>query len=140
MKIRRRNAKAISETQMVSLADIAFLLIFFFMLSSQFMKDKVVVELPSLGSKVDKTDSGHAVTMDAGGAMYLDGQPVSSAESLQGQLAVLLSGKTEAKSREIRFKCDQRLVYRQYKPVLESISAAGGVIAIMHDIKLPASR
>ncbi|MBA3686051.1 MAG: biopolymer transporter ExbD [Planctomycetes bacterium] len=131
----KRRAQPFRETQMISLADIAFLLIFFFMLSSQFMKDKVVVELPYLAAKVDQTESGHVVTMDGNGAMFLDGEPVSSPESLQGQLGVMLSGKTEAKAREIRFKCDQRLVYRQYKPVLESISAAGGVIAIMHDIK-----
>ncbi len=136
MRMPKRRAQPFRETQMVSLADIAFLLIFFFMFSSQFMRDKVVVELPSLSGKVDKTNAGHSVALDARGALFLDGQPVSSPESLEGQLAVLLSGKTDAKAREVRFKCDHRLPYRQYRPVLESISSAGGVIAIMHDVKI----
>ncbi len=135
MKMPKRRAKPFRETQMVSLADIAFLLIFFFMLSSQFMRDKVQVELPWLNAKADKTESGHGVTMDLSGATFLDGQPVASPASLEGQIAVLLSGKTDAKSREIRFKCDNRLAHRHYRPVFEAISNAGGVIAIMHDVK-----
>ena len=135
MKMPKRRAQPFRETQMVSLADIAFLLIFFFMFSSQFMRDKVQVDLPWLSVKADKTESGHGVTMDATGAIYFDGQQVPSAESLEGQLSVLLSGKTEPKAREVRFKCDARLAHRQYRPVFEAISNAGGVIAIMHDVK-----
>ncbi len=131
----KRRAQPFRETQMISLADIAFLLIFFFMFSSQFMRDKVQVELPWLSFKADKTESGHGVTMDATGAAYLDGQLVASPGSLEGQLAVLLSGKTEPKAREVRFTCDARVAHRQYRPIFEAISNAGGVIAIMHDIK-----
>ncbi len=133
MKLRIRRNEPIRETQMVSLADIAFLLIFFFMLSSQFMRDRVAVELPGL-PRADRTQSGTSVTLDQTGALWLDGQPVASPDLLQSRLETILAGRTTAKEREVRFKCARTLTHRQFRPVLEAISAAGGVISIMHDV------
>lgn len=134
MKLKVRRNEPIRETQMVSLADIAFLLIFFFMFSSQFMRDRVSVDLPGL-PKTDKTESPISVTLDPGGTLWLDGQPMGGPDALQARLETLLAGRTVATQREVRFKCARTLVHRQYQPVLNAISAAGGVISIMHDIK-----
>lgn len=134
MKIRRRNVKAIHETQMVSLADIAFLLIFFFMLSSQFMRDRVQIDLPG-SPRSDRTESPLSVVLDRDAHIHLDGQPLESADALQAQLASRLNGRTEAKSREVRFRCHRTLTFKDYHTVFEAISAAGGIICIMHDVK-----
>ena len=134
MRIPRSGIKAIRETQMVSLADIAFLLIFFFMLSSQFMRDQVKVDLPG-APRNDRTASAISVVLDRAAHIHLDGQPLASADALQAQLAARLAGRTEPKSREVRFRCHRTLTYKDYRPVYEAISAAGGIISIMHDVR-----
>jgi biopolymer transport protein ExbD len=134
MRIRRRASKPIRETQMVSLADIAFLLIFFFMLSSQFMRDRVQVDLPG-APRSDRTDSAISVVLDRDAHIHLDGQPVDTADALQSQLVARLAGRTDAKAREVRFRCHRTIAYKDYHPVYEAISAAGGVICLMHDVR-----
>jgi len=136
MKMPRKKTQLIKETQMVSLADIAFLIIFFFMLSSQFMRDKLVVDLPKVPASTT-TESGFSVTMDADKQIFLEGEPVDSGEMLESNLRGLLAGRTDSKSLEVRFKCDRSLTFKDYKAVLEAISNAGGVIAVMHDIAQP---
>ena len=50
MKIARKRMTPVTETQMISLADIAFLIIFFFMLTSSFMRDHTDIDLPTLAA------------------------------------------------------------------------------------------
>ena len=134
MKIKRSSNKPVTETQLVSLADIAFLIIFFFMFTSQFMRDKIKIPLPSI-AKVQDTQSGISVSIDAGKQIYLNGDPIGSKEELEGTLKVLLADKIKPELLEVRLKCDKTLTYKDYRPVLEAISEAGGVIAVMHEVK-----
>lgn len=126
-------SKPLTETQMVSLADIAFLIIFFFMFSSQFMRDRTQVDMPVI-PEIGKTESGIFVTMDAEKRLYIDGEEVDSKEMLEEHLKGLLEGKTDPKALEVRLKCDRGLTYKDYKSVLEAISNAGGVIAVLHEV------
>ena len=77
MKIPRSKTEAIRETQMVSLADIAFLIIFFFLLSSTFMKDRTDIALPS-APKTSNTETPITVAMDEAGKIYLENEPVET--------------------------------------------------------------
>jgi biopolymer transport protein ExbD len=133
MRIRRPKIEAIKETQMISLADIAFLIIFFFMLTSTFMQEKGV-RLPVL-SHSDKTDSPITVTLDAKGHISLNGRAMGSPGTLQTELHGMLSTRTSPKDCEVRLECDKQLTYKDYRKVYESISHAGGVIAIMHELR-----
>jgi biopolymer transport protein ExbD len=118
---------------MVSLADIAFLIIFFFMFSSQFMRDATQIDVPIIPES-EKSNSAINVSMDADKKLYLDGQEVDSKEMLEDQLKSMLAGKTEPKELEVRLKCDRNLVYKDYKVAYEAISNAGGVIAVIHEL------
>jgi len=132
MKFSHKRGKPVTETQLVSLADIAFLIIFFFMFTSQFMRDKIKVPLPWL-PKSHQTDSAHSVSMNANKELSFNGIPMENKEALEGAIRTALYGKTDAKWLEVRFKCDRNLTFKDYQPVLEAISNAGGIIAIMHD-------
>ena len=134
MKLARKKTAPMKETQMVSLADIAFLLIFFFMLSSQFMKDRTEVALPTL-PKLAETTSEIVVSMDAKGKIILNGDAMADQNALESSLRTLLAGKTKPEDCEVRFLCDKGMTYKKYRPVYEAISNAGGVIAVMHDMK-----
>jgi biopolymer transport protein ExbD len=130
----RGRGKPIVEAQMISLADIAFLIIFFFMLTSTFMRDRLSVVLPAL-TRTSKTDAPVTVIVDRDAHIFLDGQAVGSAGALETELKGILSARTGSQDREVRLRCDRKLVYKDYRDVYAAISHAGGVIAIMHDLR-----
>jgi biopolymer transport protein ExbD len=73
--------------------------------------------------------------MDGAAKIFLNGAPVENSDALQSELATMLAGKTAPKDCEVRFKCDKTLTYKDYRPVYEAISNAGGIIAIMHELR-----
>ena len=135
MRMPRGRSKPVVETQMISLADIACLIIFFFMMTSSFMRDKLVVDLPSL-PRTSRTDTPNSVVVDVHGKIYLDGDPVDNAKGLENHLKALLENK-KGKELEVRLRCDKTLKYKQYGPVYNAIGAAGGTIAVIHDLRKP---
>lgn len=159
MKISRKRSEPVKETQMVSLADIAFLIIFFFFLSSQFMKDRTQVALPVI-PKSGETKAQLTVSMNAAGEIRLNGDEIEGkdvterAKNLEDKLKDLLGTRDEStdkpadkpadtkkadkaseERREVRFRCDQHVTYENYRPIEEAISRADGIIAIMQDVK-----
>jgi len=132
MNVGAKRNRPLVESQMISLADIAFLLIFFFLLTSAFMKDRVKVDLPIL-PRMLKTSVPHSVTLDKSKQITFDGEVVTGKDDLEGRVKSALSGKTKPEELEIRFKCDKTMQFKDYRPVIEAISSGGGIIAIIHD-------
>lgn len=134
MRIERRKAEPIKETQMISLADIAFLIIFFFMLTSTFMRDRLAVALPRL-AHTTKTNSPITVVVDKDAKVYLNGQEVGGADVLEREIKSLLADRSTPTEMEVRLNCEKTLPFKSYSGVYRAISRAGGVIAIRHDVK-----
>ena len=134
MKVRRSRREPVKETQMVSLADIAFLIIFFFMLAATFMHDRTTVQLPKL-PKAARVKSNITVVLDNNAQIFLDDQLVSTPDALESRLKDKLSGKTKSEDCEVRFKCDKNQRRKIYQPIFEAIANAGGVISVMHEVK-----
>jgi biopolymer transport protein ExbD len=132
MKLNLRRATLLRDSSLVSMGDIAFQLIVFFMVTTTFMRDSTQVDLPRLPLS-DKTESPISVAIDAGGKLHLDGQPVDTSGSLESQLRTLLDGRSSAEERQVRFRCAASLTQKDYRSAMEAISNAGGVIAVMHD-------
>jgi len=133
MRVPRKRRKFIAETQMISLADIAFLIIFFFMLSSTFMRDQQDVSIPVL-PRGEATEAQIVVIVDKEAKISMNGQPVGSADALEREIKGALGDATNPRDAEVRLRCDKHLKYSQCKPVFEAISHAGGVIAVMHEL------
>lgn len=119
---------------MVSLADIAFLTIFFLVLSASSIRDTMGIFLPQL-ARTTETESPISVTIDAKAQIYLNGEAVGSPSALERQLRSVLSARSNPRDCEVRLRCDKKLAFKDYREVYEAISHAGGVIAIMHDLK-----
>lgn len=132
--MKRAGTKPLVEAQMISLADIAFLIIFFFLLTSTFMKDTMTLRLPE-AQKTAQAKSAITVLMDKDAKIYLNGDPVSDRNTLEGLLKGALGGRKDPNQLQVRFKADKSLKYKDYSPIYEAISNAGGVIAVMHDVK-----
>ncbi len=113
-----------------SMGDIAFLLIIFFLLLSDFAKDKdLSVQLPA-SERVEKSDAALAarVAIDRQGVIYLDGQTVSSAKDVEWGVRALLDKTVAQEQRHVQFKCDKDLPRETFEPVLKAIAEGGGII------------
>ena len=131
MKIPPRSFPALSEVNLVSLGDIAFNCIIFFILTTSFIKGSRNVELPKL-PPAEKSTANLSVTLDADARIQLDGQDIETPEALSARLHLRLENSTDAKAREVKLRCDARLTQLAYRPVIEAIANAGGIIAIIH--------
>lgn len=131
--MKRGDSKPLVEAQMISLADIAFLIIFFFLLTSTFMKDKMTLRLPQ-APVTAKTKSAITVSMDKDAKIYLNGDPVPDHNTLEGLLKGALGGRKDPNECQVRFKADKTLKYKDFSPIYDAISNAGGIIAVMHDV------
>ena len=112
------------------MGDIAFLLIIFFMLLSEFAKDRDLKLEPPTSRWVQKTEQTVAarVAVDADGVIYLDGERVNSPKDVEWGVRAMLDKTVADEQRYVRFKCDSKLVRDAYLPVLKAIAEGGGIV------------
>ena len=130
MKASRKKKRRKVQVPIASMGDIAFLLIIFFMLLSEFSKDKdLPIELPQ-SDQVKKTEVVVAarVAMAADGEIYFDGDRVDSAKDVEWGVRALLSKTVADEQRHVQFKCDASLSKETFEPVLKAIAEGGGII------------
>jgi len=109
---------------MTSLIDVLFLLLTFFLVTTQFMDQSALkVELPAM-SHADRVQQVRrfVLNIDAEGAMRLDGESVS-ADVLQGRLKEA-GGEIDA-SGGLVMRADRRLPYGDVMRILDLIRGAG---------------
>ena len=112
------------------MGDIAFLLIIFFLLASEFARDKdVPLELPR-SERVEKTEAAVVarVAVDSDGVIYFDADRVNSAKDIEWGVRSLLTKTVADEQRHVQFKCDAALPKETFEPVLKAIAEAGGII------------
>jgi len=122
-----------------SMGDIAFLLTVFFMVCSNFAKEAGIkwTEPRAPQLRVIK-QSNISVSIDAEGQIYLQGQPIPDADSVESGVAALLQRRGDSDERLVMFKCDQAVDKEVFEPVIAAIARAGGVmVAIGEDQKAP---
>lgn len=130
MKVRRKRHGPVT-VPIASMGDIAFLLIIFFMVCSNFVKESnIQYKTPASADVGPVDDSGVSVVVDEKGLIYVDGKRVANADALKSALEGLFAGKGEqdTKARSVVFKCDKGLKLEMFQPVLESIVGAGGLV------------
>ena len=122
----RRHSQEASEltVSVGSMGDIAFLLIIFFMICSNFAKQPPVkVKLPESAGLSQVERLPIAVVVDANGVIYLDGQRVGDEEILEAALTKMLQRVPESKQKKVLFK--------HFLPVMRAISRAGAGLAAL---------
>jgi biopolymer transport protein ExbD len=131
MKRSRRKRRKPVTLPIASMGDIAFLLIIFFLVCSESVKDnsKVPVALP-FSEHVEKTKATVVarVTIDDTGAIHFDGARVDSAKDVEWGVRALLTNTVSDDQRHVQFKCDKSQPRETFQPVLQAIAEAGGII------------
>jgi biopolymer transport protein ExbD len=117
-----------------SMGDIAFLLIIFFMVCSQFAKDPGAQhELPTTIDVNELDDYPIVVLIDKESQIYFQGEPVASAEVVEDEIRRFLEGKDDDHMRTVMFRCDRNVGKHIFEPVIEAIAQAGGRVAAVGD-------
>ena len=112
---------------LAAMGDIAFLLIIFFMLNANFMKDASIPLTPAKSSDLEKLE--HApitVSVDAEGVVRLQGSEVTC-KSLETAVESMLADREE---RTVKLSVDRQQPKEIYLPVVEALSRAGATLLI----------
>lgn len=118
-----KRRKYTSEISTASMADIAFLLIIFFIVITKFGTDKGIdLTLPPEGSiKEIPKNNIMSITMDDAGAVILDGKAV-----ILGQVQSLVKSIAESNDRlVVTVKTTRKTPYRNFIAVMDQLKEAG---------------
>jgi len=130
--MRRRIQRVTPYVPTASMGDIAFLLIIFFMVCSNFMKEASIQLSPPKADELSKMEeSPVSVSIDEDGVMYLQGSRIFDEEQLEWGVMSLIKDKASEKGRTVLFKCDEAVTSDVFEPAMDAISRAGGIIAAM---------
>lgn len=120
------------------MGDIAFLLIIFFLVCSEAVKDNssLPVALPT-SAHVKKTKATVVayVTVDENGGIYFDNNRVDSAKDVEWGVRALLTNTISDDQRHVQFKCDKSQSKEVFQPILQAIAEAGGIIEAVGEIE-----
>ena len=132
MKLVKQRRKAEPDIPVVSMSDIAFLLIIFFLVTTNFIKEShIKLKLPKAESGDDEDKIQINVSMDKDGELWLNGKPTAA---LKVDLGKLLGDKKGDK-RKVFFKCDKGILNEVYMSAIEEINGAGGLLVLKTDEK-----
>ena len=110
------------------MADLAFLLVIFFMVTSNFVKEAhVELEEASSPDVEPMKESQLSVTMDKNGDLWLQGKPCPAAVLEEGIRALIL----ERGDKVVMLKIDKDIRQEKYGPVFMALSKAGAEIALV---------
>ena len=126
---KRKKKSGIVNVPVASMGDIAFLLIIFFVLCSQFQQ--VTVNPPKSLDSVELNEKPRiSVEIDADGNLFFQQRPASPSDVEWGVRAMLEKAKND-REKLVLFRCDESVTRDKFEPVLEAIAKGGGIIAAL---------
>ena len=131
MKI-RRSALPAPHIPFISLADIAWQIIIFFLVASTFaMNDALTVDVPNTTAQADPSQQSKEslVVQATGSAVMIDGKTVSMDE-LQSTIAERLKGRKTEEERAVLMLGRGDLTFQRDVEIMYAIQKAGGVLVL----------
>ena len=131
---RRRRHRAKIVVPVASMGDIAFLLIIFFMICSNFAKEAGIPVDPPKSPDLDQVqESTIVVSIDGDSQLYFQGRKVHDAKSVEMEVAELLKNVTNPDGRMVLFRCDRSVSREVFEPAMDAITRGGGTIVAVGD-------
>jgi len=138
MKRPKKKKRKTIPIPVASMGDIAFLLIIFFLVCSEAVKDNsnLPVELPTSEHVVKtKATTVAYVAIDANGEIYFNGARVDGAKDVEWGVRSLLTNTVSDDQRHVQLKCDKSQSKEIFQPVLQAIAEAGGIIEAVGELE-----
>ncbi len=130
MKFKRRNLEI--TPPFISLADVAFNLVLFFLIFAKVKDDRLIEWKPAQGSGTKQVGKAKvSIIVDIEKRIYLNGKQVAVKE-LSGLIESQL-GDAQPGNRLVILKIDKEAPAGTFEPVLEAVSQAGG--ELVHVLK-----
>jgi len=128
----RRKKRAAPVIPVNSFADIAFLLIVFFIVATTLIQTRgVITDIPA-GETSEAKESKTTVIQLRDGGMTLNDSKVDLA-TLRAKLAEMRLHEKSGDDRIVMFETGGRFDYQAYYSVMTTISGAGGVVALVRE-------
>jgi len=141
---RRKKRKGEFSVPVASMGDIAFLLIIFFVLCSQFQE--VDIEPPKSLDAVELNERPKmAVDIGLDGQLYWQGRKVDNPDAIEWAVRGMIESVSQKYANQnkgqpipervkvVQVRCDASVHRNIYEPVFEAIARGGGVIAAVGD-------
>jgi len=131
MKRAKKKKRRTIPIPVASMGDIAFLLIIFFLVCSESIKDNpnLQVALPTSEYVVKpKVTVVAYVAIDENGQIHFDNNKLDSAKDVEWLLRSILTKTVSDDQRHVQFKCDKSQPKEVFQPILQAIAEAGGII------------
>lgn len=114
-----------------SMADIAFLLIIFFVLCSRITRDpmRIPIDPPTTPTVDSLEDYPMVVQVEADGQIYFQGKEVGGHEQVEEAVRTMVEGVKDERARTVLLRCDRSVAKHVFEPVIEAIAKGGGRIA-----------
>jgi biopolymer transport protein ExbD len=127
MRLRRPAAIEGAVIPTASMADIAFLLIIFFMVTTAYSLDRTPMDLPATKEQQQSAKGAAVIAITADGEMRFsageqDTEPVAGLEELTPRVARVTAGN---RMHPFTIKADRRTKYKTIDAVLEMLRGAG---------------
>ena len=128
MKIARKKKKNLIMVPVASMGDIAFLLIIFFMLTSNFMKEANIKLDEAQAPDIEELkDSQLSVSVDEEGKIYVQGKEVPL-DNLQAEIEEYIADRDD---KTVMLKIDKKLKQEQFGDIFIKLSKSGAEIALV---------
>ena len=127
MRLTRPAAVSAAVIPTASMADLAFLLIIFFMVTTAYSLDRTPMDLPATQEQQQSAKGAAVIAITADDQMRFsageeDTQPVAGLDELIARVRVVTAGN---KMHPFTIKADRRTKYRTIDAVLEQLRTAG---------------
>ncbi len=115
---------------MAPLIDVVFLLLIFFMLTSNFVPPAIPLKLPHAGGDTAAPVEAVVVSLDAGGSLFVDGEMVTEAGFSEALKTALAASKTTT----VHFRGDRTAEYGRFVELMDLARKAGAIqFNLIHD-------
>jgi len=133
MAPKHRKQRRDSEVPVSAFSDIAFLLIIFFILATTLVQvSGVITEIPS-GEQAQTQQEEETPTVRLQGDRVLLGEKRVDMKELRRRLAKMKLHEKAGDAKVVLLEASGNVTYQNYFDVMASISAAGGVTAILQE-------
>jgi biopolymer transport protein ExbD len=133
MPSKRHKEKREADVPVSAFADIAFLLIIYFILATTLVQiSGVVTEIPS-GEKAETNEEQETATVQLKGDQIFFNDQQVGIKQLRRKLAQLNLHRKTDDDKVVLLEASHNVTYQNYFDVMASISDAGGVTAILQE-------